>query len=211
MNRLQQKQQTRRKLIDTALAMSAERGFSALSLREIAKNAGISPTGFYRHFRDLDELGLVLVDEVAIALRRLIRDARSRSTDRSRVRASIETFMEYVRESPHHFRLLLGERLGGSAAFRQALRAEIDHFVAELSDDLEAQAKEAGRSSEQVPLAAEAIVAVVFTIGAEALDLPRHRHEGLTDRIIGEVGLILLGAGFTTRAAKERPSSSSRD
>jgi AcrR family transcriptional regulator len=196
MNRLQQKQQTRRKLIDTALAMSAERGFSSLSLREIAKSAGIAATGFYRHFRDLDELGLVLVDEVAIALRRLIREARRRYTEKGRVRTSIEVFMDYVRESPHHFRILLGERLGGSAAFREALRQEIARFVAELRDDLEAQAG----PSVEVPLAAEAIVAVVFTVGAEALDLPRNRHEALTDRLVGEVKLILRGAGFESRS-----------
>ena len=29
-----------------------------------ARRAGIVPTGFYRHFRDMDELGLALVDEV---------------------------------------------------------------------------------------------------------------------------------------------------
>src|SRR5215510_15410208 len=107
MTRLQQKQQTRRKLIDAALAMSAERGFSALSLREIAKSSGIAATGFYRHFRDLDELGLVMVDEVAMTLRRLVREARSRYTEKGRVRSSIEAFMDYIRESPHHFRLLL--------------------------------------------------------------------------------------------------------
>ena len=200
MNRLQQKQQTRRKLIEAALAMSAERGFSSLSLREVAKSAGIAATGFYRHFRDLDELGLVLVDEVAMALRRLIREARRRFTDKGRVRTSIEVFLDYVRESPHHFRLLLGERLGGSVAFREALHLEIARFVAELSDDLGAQARAAGRSAELVPLAAEAIVAVVFTVGAEALDLPRHQHDALADRLIGEVKIILRGAGFESRS-----------
>ena len=37
-------------------------------------------------------------------------------------------------------------------------------------------------------------MAVVFTVGAQALDLPRHRHAALADRIIQEVQLILRGA-----------------
>lgn len=200
MNRLEQKQQTRRKLIDAALAMSAEGGFTSLSLREVAKRAGITATGFYRHFRDLDELGLVLVDEVAMALRGMIREARRRYTAKGRVRTSIEVFVDYVRESPHHFRLLLGERLGGSAAFREALRLEIARFAGELSDDLLEQAAAGGGPSEHVPLAAEAIVAVVFTVGAEALDLPRGRLAPLIDRLVEEVKIILRGAGFASRS-----------
>lgn len=207
MNRLEQKEQTRRRLIDTALQLSAEKGFSALSLREIAKASGIAATGFYRHFRGLDELGLVLVDEVALTLRQLIREARSRAKEHGgRTRASIHAFMDYAHRKPHLFRLLLGERLGGSTAFREALRAEIDRFVAELSDDLEAQARDAGHPIDDIPLAAEAIVAIVFSVGAEVLDLPRHKHAGLSDRIIKEVYLVLSGAGFPVSGRGKAPS-----
>jgi AcrR family transcriptional regulator len=204
-NRLEQKEQTRRRLIDAALHLSAEHGFSSLSLREIAKESGITPAGFYRHFRDLDELGLVLVDEIALTLRQLIREARSRFKERrGRTRASIEAFIDYAHQKPHHFRLLLGERLGGSRAFREALRKEIDRFVAELSDELELQAKSEGRASADIPLAAEAIVAIVFSVGAEALDLPRHRHSGLADRLIREVHLVLAGAAFFAASEKRK-------
>lgn len=197
MGRPEQKEQTRRRLIDAALQLSAEQGFGSLSLREIARESGIAATGFYRHFRDLDELGLVLVDEVALALRQLIREARSRFREQGgRTRASVEAFMDYAHQKPHLFRLLLGERLGGSSAFRTALRKEIDRFVAELSDDLEAQARAAKQPIADIPFAAEAIVAIVFSVGAEVLELPRHRHAGLADRIIKEVHLVLVGAGF---------------
>jgi AcrR family transcriptional regulator len=197
MGRVEQKEQTRRRLIEAALSLSAERGFGALSLREIARESGITATGFYRHFRDLDELGLVLVDEVALALRQLIREARTRFREQDgRTRASVEAFMDFAHQKPHLFRLLLGERLGGSTAFRTALRREIDRFVAELSDDLEAQARAAKRPTAEIPFAAEAVVAIVFSVGAEVLELPRHRHAGLADRIIREVYLVLRGAGF---------------
>ncbi len=204
MGRPEQKEQTRRRLIDAALELSAARGFGSLSLREIARESGIAATGFYRHFRDLDELGLVLVDEVALALRQLIREARSRFREQGgRTRASVEAFMDYAHQKPHLFRLLLGERLGGSSAFRTALRKEIDRFVAELSDDLEAQAKAAKQPTADIPFAAEAIVAIVFSVGAEVLELPRHRHAGLADRIIKEVHLVLKGAGFPLERSRK--------
>jgi AcrR family transcriptional regulator len=198
-------------LIDAALALSAERGFSAVSLREVAKACGIAPTGFYRHFRDLDELGLALVDEVALALRQLIREARRRYGQGFRVRSSVEAFVEYVHQKPNLFRLLLGERLGGSSAFRKALHVEIDRFVSELTDDLEAQAKAEQRevAPGMAALAAEAVVAVVFTVGAEALELQKHRLPALADRIVREVYLVLRGAGLSTRqeAAATEPEA----
>ena len=52
------------------------RSFTSLGLREIAREAGLVPNAFYRHFRNTDELGLVLVEEVGITLRRLLREAR---------------------------------------------------------------------------------------------------------------------------------------
>ncbi len=67
--RAEQKKLTRRRLIDATLKLSAKHGFAALSLREVCKEAGITPAAFYRHFRDMDELGLVLVDEVGLGLR----------------------------------------------------------------------------------------------------------------------------------------------
>nr|MBP7548525.1 TetR family transcriptional regulator [Corallincola sp.] len=65
--RAQQKEKTRQTLIEAALAqLSAERSLASLSLREVAREAGIAPTSFYRHFRDMDELGLTLVDEAGL-------------------------------------------------------------------------------------------------------------------------------------------------
>ena len=36
--------------------------FASISLREVAKTAGLVPTSFYRHFGDMEELGLAMVD-----------------------------------------------------------------------------------------------------------------------------------------------------
>ena len=68
--RAQQKEKTRRALIDAAFnQLSAEKSFSNLSLREVAREAEIAPTSFYRHFKDMDELGLAMVDEAGLVLR----------------------------------------------------------------------------------------------------------------------------------------------
>lgn len=195
-SRNEQKQITRNKLIEVALALSSEKGFSNLSLREVTAKAGLTPAAFYRHFDNMEELGLSLLDEVGLSLRRLLRDARKNSsnTANSLTRFSIDVFINYVNQNSNHFRLLLGERQGASSSFRKAIHIEIDRFVSELTEDLEriSQArKEKLRSS---AFTAEAIVAIVFTVGAEALDLPKHKQESLASRLVEEVNMVLRGS-----------------
>ena len=194
--RAEQKQATRRKLIQVALKLSAQKGFAALSLREVAQAADLTPAAFYRHFRDMEELGLSLLDEVGLSLRRLLRNARKNSAETTigLTQFSIQTFMNYVNDNANLFRLLLGERQGASISFRKAIHAEIDLFVGELTEDLERISKLNQQSFRHPGLAAEAIVAVVFTVGAESLELPRHKQESLSLRLIEEVNMILRGA-----------------
>ena len=62
MTRQEQKLKTRQNIIHAAfLLLDENRSLSAISLREVAREAGIAPTSFYRHFKDMDELGLTLV------------------------------------------------------------------------------------------------------------------------------------------------------
>ena len=193
--RNEKKDQTHRLLIDVALKLSSERSFSSLSLREVAAGAGITAAGFYRHFHDMEELGLVLVDEVGLSLRRLLREARKRvNPGPQAIASSIDSFLEFIRENGNLFRLLLGERQGASVVFRKAIYSEMDRFISELAIDLERLQQSTEKQLRDPHLAAEAIVAVVFTVGAEALDLPRHKHSGIGQRLIEEVKMILRGA-----------------
>ncbi|MGY3927993.1 HTH-type transcriptional repressor FabR [Aeromonas simiae] len=191
--RAQQKEKTRRSLIEAAFnQLSCERSFSNLSLREVAREAGIAPTSFYRHFRDMEELGLTLVDEGGLTLRHLMRQARQRiAGGGSVIRTSVQTFMEFVENNPNVFRLLLRERSGTSVAFRQAVAREIQHFIAELTDYLEVTS---GSSREDACIQAEAIVTIVFNAGADALDLTREECRALSERTIRQLRIIAAGA-----------------
>ena len=145
--RAQQKEKTRRALVDAAFnQLSAEKSFSNLSLREVAREAGIAPTSFYRHFKDMDELGLAMVDESGLVLRQLMRQARKRiEKGGSVVALSVETFFELINDRPNVFRLLLRESSGTSQAFRTAASREIQHFIAELTDYILMKSPELGR------------------------------------------------------------------
>jgi len=195
--RSKQKQATRNAIIEAALKLSAERGFSSLSLRGVAKQAGIAPTSFYRHFTSMDELGLVLVDEVGMSLRQLVREARrrvGRSGEGSVIRVSIQTFLSYVEKNENLFRLLLGEGSGSPANFRQAIAKEIHRFTDDLAEDLIREAEVTRRPLAHVHHAAEAMVTVTFNLGASSIDLPPNERLAVIERIIIEVRMIMRGA-----------------
>jgi AcrR family transcriptional regulator len=195
--RSDQKQATRRAIIDAALELSAERGFSSLSLRGVAKKAGLAPTSFYRHFADMDELGLALVDEVGLSLRQLVREARRRvekSGKGSVIRASIQTFLESVEKNENLFRLLLGEGSGSTPHFRRAIAKEIQRFADDLAEDLIREAEVTQRPIAHVHHAAEAMVTVAFSLGASSIDLPREERLAVVERIIIVVRMIMRGA-----------------
>ena len=199
--RAQQKEKTRRSLIDAAFnQLSADRSFSNLSLREVAREAGIAPASFYRHFNNMNELGLTLVDEGGLLLRQLMRQARQRRTkERSVIRTSVETFMEFIESNPNVFRLLLRERSGTSAEFRAAVAREMQHFIAETTEYLVG----IGMDREEASTQAEASVTLVFSSGAKALDLSKHEREELAERLVMQLRMIAKGASWH-RKERER-------
>lgn len=203
--RSEQKLKTRRTLIEAAMKMSGQQGFSNISIREVTKAAGITPAAFYRHFHDLEELGLALVDEIGLGLRQLLRTARKNiDKEGSAVRASVETFIEYITTNANLFRVLQGERQGSSPAFRKALFAEINRFIEEVTEDINKGSKLLKQPLQDSELAAEAIVAVAFTVGAEAIDLPKHRRPELIERLVKEIKMILRGARVSKKTQRRK-------
>jgi len=197
LTRVEKKQRTRNAILESAIKLSAKSGFSGLSLREITRVSEISPNAFYRHFKDMDDLALSLVDEIGVSLRHLLREARNnrfQKDGKGVVRASIEAFMAFLKENPNRFRLLLGERSGSSSSFRKAFHVELKRFTTELAEDLEDGFKRTGIPTSNAYPSAESITAVVFTLGAEALDLNSQGRAELEERLVGVVRQIIVGA-----------------
>lgn len=97
--------QTREALMAAALDLVVKKApFSALSLREVTKKAGVVPTAFYRHFPDMSALGLTLLDESFRTLRHMMRQVRQEELPNERMlRGSLEVYFNYVRNNRAHF------------------------------------------------------------------------------------------------------------
>src|SRR5262245_7520697 len=120
----EEKERVRIALLRAALRLAAVHGFAGLGLREVAREAGIAPTSFYRHFADMEELGQALIRELVGRMRGEL-DARVRASPaRELVPVLIETMLAITAREPELVRFIVAERAGASAGFRALLRAE---------------------------------------------------------------------------------------
>lgn len=174
LSRQERKRLTRQALLDAALELLEDQGFSALSLRQVARRAGIVPTAFYRHFDSMEELGLALIGESFRTLREGIRAARSDPrTYEHVIRSSVEVLVRYVHDHRAHFRFIARERFGGVAVLRHAIRAEIRLFASELATDLARLPPYLDNwSSEDLQLLASLIVSTMVSTVEAILDVP---------------------------------------
>lgn len=136
-SREERKEVTRRAIIAAALRLLADTSFSALSLREVTREAGIVPAAFYRHFDSMDALGLVLIDESFRSLRDTLRSARADKLDPSRViESTVEILTANFTDQREHWRFIARERSSGVPSLRYAIKTEIRLITAELATDL---------------------------------------------------------------------------
>jgi AcrR family transcriptional regulator len=171
--RQERKLETRQSLLDAALELLEAQSFSSLSLRQVTRTAGIVPTAFYRHFDDMEELGLVLIDESFRTLRSMIRAARADPrTYEHVIPSSVEILVSYVHEHHTHFRLIARERFGGVAALRHAIRGEIRLFASDLATDLARFPYLDRWSTEDLQLLAGLMVNAMVATAEAILDAP---------------------------------------
>ena len=187
---------SREDLLAAALRLiGPHRSVSSLSLREVAREAGIAPNSFYRQFRDIDELAVALIDLAGQSLRRIVGAARHRAASgRSLVHGSVEAFMEQLRADDRLLHVLLREGTVGSDAFKRAVDRELSFFEEELRVDLIRLAAMDDVELYEPALVARSITRLVFAMGATAMDLPPEKDPELIEQLSEMVRLIITGS-----------------
>jgi AcrR family transcriptional regulator len=101
----------RRALIEASLALIAEEGFSALTLREVARRAGVTHAAPYRHFPDKEALLAAVAEEGFRAMATLMRermDQDKESGPLERLGACGVAYVLFAVQHPAHFRVMFG-------------------------------------------------------------------------------------------------------
>lgn len=174
----ERKQQSRQALLDAALALSTSgRSFSSISLREIARHVGLVPTAFYRHFQDMNELGLELVDQVALHLKGILHQLGQAYIYQPNTKAkiSLDLFFQAVEHNPEPWVFMIAERWGGSEVIRQAIAREINFLIEDLSNDLcKMETVQHIRNLQDLQIISNILINLSFTWAMTWMDINRH-------------------------------------
>lgn len=119
----------RNALIAAGLSILTEEGAAALSLREVARRAGVSHAAPYRHFADKDALLAAIAEEVGSTLMPYLRDALALYPDDYGAQF-LEMGWAYVRfglENPDRLRVIFGSfATTPNAPFRAAFELLVE-------------------------------------------------------------------------------------
>ncbi|MBP6113923.1 MAG: HTH-type transcriptional repressor FabR [Acinetobacter sp.] len=187
---------TKDELFQAALKLiGPQKSIASLSLREVAREAGIAPNSFYRHFKDIDELAIELIDSSATVLRQILLQARLKASKKSSiVRSSIEVFIEQLDADEGYLSLLLREGYTGSASYKEAVEKQLNYFQLELRDDLIRLEKLNNNKIIYPDVAAKAITQLVFNMGAKVINMPVEERKEIAEQTMIMIRMILEGA-----------------
>lgn len=194
-NKAQKEERERiaRSLLRATLHLAAAHGFSGLGLREVARAAGIAPTSFYRHFQDMEALGLSIIEDLGRELAKNCHDRAKESQSASNATAVLAlAWMAEAEADPELMRFLLAERVGALRPFRDAIEQSLTEFTAALRSAVGA---DLGIADEIVPdHLVGAIRTLILDACADLLHLGAEHRAEVSDRIRKQLQLIFKGA-----------------
>jgi AcrR family transcriptional regulator len=184
----EEKERVRLALLQAALRLAAAHGFASLGLREVAREAGIAPTSFYRHFSDMEELGMALIRELGGGVRREVAARVLSAPQAEVVPVLIDSMFAITARDPELVRFLIAERVGAFPGFRALLRAEQAALASAL------HAADGGTpltAANPAPAAVDAAISLLFDACGRLLDDAASRQAALRAMLASSIRALL--------------------
>jgi AcrR family transcriptional regulator len=174
-----ERERVRAALLRAALRLGAVHGFASLGLREVAREAGIAPTSFYRHFADMQELGASLSGELVGAA--IAEVSEVLSTNQAAWAAVLwDAMLAVSARDPELMRFFVAERVGASASLRASLQRQLASLASAL-----ATAADSGSA------AADVAVLLLLDASTRALDLDEEQRAALRESCVWAIDRLL--------------------
>lgn len=189
--RAEQKRHTRALIVAAGREAVAARGFAGLVVREIAREAGIVPTAFYRHFESLDALATELASGSADALVGLVDalvadPAADPGTDWPRTAA------EAAAAAPQTWSVLARGLVDTAHPDHRVLTDAVDTARRRLGITLGRHEALAGADGDAVDIAADLVVTDLLRLAHEVASGRDAR--AATEACVRRLGVVLAGA-----------------
>jgi len=171
-----------RALLDAALHIVETQGTEALTLRAVARLAGVSQAAPYRHFANKEAILAAVAEDgfrsLITAMRQSVQDCGDLPL--ARLRAVGLGYVTFATSHPSHFRVMFGRDMADRSAF-PTLRQVASDTLAMVVDAI-ADCQRAGLVRSEEPAADLALTAWSSVHGLSALLI-----DGVLDRPVAEV------------------------
>lgn len=118
-------QRTNKLVLEALLELTARKGFSALTVSDITKYAGINRATFYRHYQDKFDL----LNTYAQTVFEMLEDEHQRSIEAGdhEIYEGLVGIFEHIRENAKFYRVMLGKK--GDPEFTDKIRHYIQQRI----------------------------------------------------------------------------------
>lgn len=186
----------REALVDAAASAIVEQPAEALSLRALARSAGVSQTAPYRHFIDRNSLLAALSQRGYIELLERLRETESVTGTEAKIRAAARAYVQFAVTNPQLFKLMFGPLLQPTDQFPElhALVRDCNQWVQRtlaegISSDLSRQ--------EELRYLTNTAWAGIHGLAILVIDMPAlfERHIELDKQMDSSVRALLMCLG----------------
>ncbi|MDY6797260.1 MAG: TetR family transcriptional regulator [Pseudomonadota bacterium] len=167
------------KLVQAALRLITEsRSLTSLGLRELAREAGLNPNTFYRHFSNLDEFGLQVLGYIAEDMKTGVRELRRMAeSSEQAARETVAFVYGYFNANPAATTVAVRELHGPSKALRQALQVQLEASAREMAEDILERDLVTGLSPETVLEISRMTIHYILFRAMDYIENPQQREQ----------------------------------
>ena len=193
----------RQKVLDASLALIEEGGLDRLSMREVARKAGVSHQAPYHYFEDRQAILAALAGEGFSKLGQLLARAAAQSDLKpaKAVEAMGRAYVEFALRNPAYFQAMFRADAVPLDRYPDARKREDEAFGKLVEGIGQAFADQSAEARQAIAVASWAMVHGLATLVLEGslarkLKIPKARQKQVADDVIGTF-MRLVGAKST--------------
>jgi len=121
----------KRVLLEVAIHLLKKEGYQSLSLRKIAKLAGVSQSAPYRHYNDLEELYADIASDGFKLLTNKLKKVKTRYSKYPllQFRESGIAYVEFAIKNPDLFQIMYGNQILSHSKYEFLIQSEEEAFL----------------------------------------------------------------------------------
>ncbi len=174
----------RRQLLEVARKVFGRRGYHTVTMDSVAREAGVTKPILYDHFPSKRELYLALLEaDLSNLQKRLAEGIENSRGNRERIRASFQTYFDFVDEHAEGFRLLMQEAVGGDRHFQELVFKFRDEVLQKVTEVLIRESK-GNLDRDQAKDVALGLIGMAETVAQNNPGAPKEERSRTVDTLV---------------------------